>query len=151
LDQAITLDREALALRPVGHPDWSSSLSSLANRLSTRFDQQGNDEDLDQAIAFHGEVLALHPVGHTDRFSSLSNLAVHLSTYFVHRGNRDDLNKSLENPHHALTLLTRHDPRQEILQNLFATICLSLHLPCIIPRQQQMLSLQVCCLTCEKV
>jgi hypothetical protein len=37
LDLAIALQREALALHPVGHTDRSKSLNTLANGLSTRF------------------------------------------------------------------------------------------------------------------
>ncbi|KAG1855216.1 hypothetical protein DFJ58DRAFT_660061 [Suillus subalutaceus] len=37
LHKAIALHRETLALRPVGHPDRSSSLNNLANGLCTRF------------------------------------------------------------------------------------------------------------------
>ncbi|EPT05738.1 hypothetical protein FOMPIDRAFT_1111310, partial [Fomitopsis schrenkii] len=37
LDSAITLHREALELRPAGHPDRSSSLNNLATALHTRF------------------------------------------------------------------------------------------------------------------
>ncbi|KAG1837855.1 hypothetical protein DFJ58DRAFT_668661, partial [Suillus subalutaceus] len=38
LNQAIALQREALALCPVGHTDWSSSLNNLTTQLSSRFD-----------------------------------------------------------------------------------------------------------------
>jgi tetratricopeptide (TPR) repeat protein len=58
LDQAIALQREALALCPVGHTDQSGLLNNLTNQLSSRFEHQGNDEDLDQAIALHREALA---------------------------------------------------------------------------------------------
>ncbi|KAG2746789.1 hypothetical protein P692DRAFT_201773836 [Suillus brevipes Sb2] len=60
-DQGIALQREALALHPVGHPDRSMSLNNLAKQLSTRFDHRGNAEDLDQAIALHRAALALRP------------------------------------------------------------------------------------------
>ncbi|KAG2751992.1 hypothetical protein P692DRAFT_20639422, partial [Suillus brevipes Sb2] len=79
MDQAITLQREALALHPVGHTDRSKILNNLGNRLSTRFDHRGNAEDLDRAIALHREALALRPVGHSFRPSSLNNLADRLS------------------------------------------------------------------------
>ncbi|KAG1883937.1 hypothetical protein F4604DRAFT_1919733 [Suillus subluteus] len=91
---AIALHREVLALRPVGHTDRSSSLNNLANRLASRFEHRGNDEDLDQAIALHREALALRLVGHTYRSMSLNNLANRLASCFDHRGNREDLDKS---------------------------------------------------------
>jgi hypothetical protein len=60
LDQAIALQREALALHPVDHTYYrSSSLNNLATHLSTRFYHRGNAEDLDQAIALARDALAL--------------------------------------------------------------------------------------------
>jgi hypothetical protein len=49
LDQAIALHREALALRPVSHTDWSKSLNNLAVQLCTHFDHQWNQEDFDKS------------------------------------------------------------------------------------------------------
>ncbi|KAG1727975.1 CHAT domain-containing protein [Suillus lakei] len=89
----MALDREALALCPVGHTDRSSSLNNLAVQLSTRFSHQGNDGDLDEGITLHREALALRLVGHTDRSSSLNNLANRLSTRFSHQGNDGDLDE----------------------------------------------------------
>ncbi|KAG6371182.1 hypothetical protein JVT61DRAFT_9804 [Boletus reticuloceps] len=74
LDEAIGLDREALDLRPKGHPDWSGSLSNLAIRLSTRYNQLGVMEDVDGAIVLNREALHLRPKGHPHRSSSLATL-----------------------------------------------------------------------------
>ena len=41
LEDSITCHREALALRPHGHPAWSSSLVDLANAMTTHFKQSG--------------------------------------------------------------------------------------------------------------
>ncbi|EPT05822.1 hypothetical protein FOMPIDRAFT_1045122 [Fomitopsis schrenkii] len=62
LDSAITLHREALELRPTGHPDRSSSLNNLAIALQTRFKQLGDRADLDSAITLHREALELRPL-----------------------------------------------------------------------------------------
>ncbi|KAG2107865.1 CHAT domain-containing protein [Suillus cothurnatus] len=127
LDEAIALQREALALRPVGHTDRSASLNNLANRLSSRFERRGNDEDLDQAIALHREALALRPVGHTDRSKSLNNLALQLCTRFEHRRNREDFDESRDNLRCALTLLTQYDPFQLTVHRSLAIVYLSFH------------------------
>ncbi|KAG1842269.1 hypothetical protein DFJ58DRAFT_732128 [Suillus subalutaceus] len=58
LDQAIALQRDGLALCPVGHTDHLKLLNNLANGLSFCFEHRGNDEDLDQAIVLHAEALA---------------------------------------------------------------------------------------------
>ncbi|KAG1736959.1 CHAT domain-containing protein [Suillus lakei] len=119
LDQAIALQREALALRPIGHTDRSLSLNNLAAELSTRFSHRGNDEDLDQAIALHRDALALRPVGHTDRSSSLNNLVAELSTRFWHRGNDEDLDQAIALHREALALcLVGHTDRSSSLGNL---------------------------------
>ncbi|KAF9231841.1 hypothetical protein BU15DRAFT_67994 [Melanogaster broomeanus] len=50
LDEAIEHHQNALQLRPEGHPQQSSSLSSLAIALWTQFEQRGDGKDLDEAI-----------------------------------------------------------------------------------------------------
>ncbi|KAG1846184.1 CHAT domain-containing protein [Suillus subalutaceus] len=127
LDEAITLHREALALSLVGHSDRSGSLSNLAYGLSTRFKHRSNDQDLDEAIMLHREALVLHGVGHPLQPESLHNLAVSLSTCFQHRRNEEALNESRDNLRCALTLLTKHDPRQLEVHESLATVYLLFH------------------------
>ncbi|KAG1828839.1 CHAT domain-containing protein [Suillus variegatus] len=112
LGQAITLQREALALHPVGHTNRFESLKNLANQLSSHFDQRGNDEDLDQAIALNREALTLCPVGHTDRPTLLNNLAVRLSSRFHRRGNYEDLDQAIALNTEAVALFPVGDTNQ---------------------------------------
>ncbi|KAG1787124.1 CHAT domain-containing protein [Suillus plorans] len=148
LDQAIALNREVLALHPVGHTDRYMSLSNLAHRgndedldeaialqrealalcqvghtdrsgLLNNLAHRGNDEDLDQTIALHREALALHPVGHTYRSGSLNNLALQLSSHFKHRGNDEDLDQAIALHREALALRpVGHIDRSMSLNNL---------------------------------
>ena len=67
LDEAIVLVREALELRPQGHPLRSDSLNSLANGLSTRYKRLGVMHDLDEAVALGREALDLYPQRYLDR------------------------------------------------------------------------------------
>ncbi|KIK33364.1 hypothetical protein CY34DRAFT_99712 [Suillus luteus UH-Slu-Lm8-n1] len=128
LDQAITLQSEALASRPVGHTDRSMSLNNLANQLSTRFKHRGNAKDLDETIALHRDALALCPVGHTYRFLSLNNLAVQLNICFDHRGNAEDLDEAIAFHREALALpQTQQDPRRLLVHESLATVYLSFH------------------------
>ena len=76
LDEVIVLNRVALDLRPLGHPDWSMSLTNLAIYLSTRYKELGAIKDL------HWEALNLRPSGHPPRSISLTNLANRLSTWY---------------------------------------------------------------------
>jgi CHAT domain-containing protein len=83
LDEAIVLDREALNLRPQGHPDRSMSLNNLALHLSTRYDQLGAMQDLDEAIVLDREALNLCPQGHPDRSNVVEqpcSSSLHLGT-----------------------------------------------------------------------
>ncbi|KAF8436265.1 hypothetical protein L210DRAFT_989995 [Boletus edulis BED1] len=55
LEEAIALGRQALELRPEGHPNRSTSLNNVAADLSARYKQLGGTEDLDEAIAISAE------------------------------------------------------------------------------------------------
>ena len=77
LDEAISLQREALTLLPMLHPSQPGSLSNLANVLDTRFTETGVIADVNEAISLHREVLVLP---HGDCPQSLNNLAVALQS-----------------------------------------------------------------------
>jgi len=59
LEDAISSYREALTLRPPGHPNRSNSLMNLANALFTRFKQSSRMEDLEDAITYHHQAYVL--------------------------------------------------------------------------------------------
>ena len=102
LNEAILLNRDALALRPPGHPGRSASLGNLAVDLSTRFKQLGEMEDLNEAIVLNREALALCPPGHPDRSASLGNLASHLSSRYNQLGAMENLNETISLARDAL-------------------------------------------------
>ena len=95
LDEAISLHRQALELRPSPHPDQSSSLNNLAFALLTRFEQRGQQSDLDEAISLHRQALKLQAPPHPNRSSSLNNLANALSIRFEQGGQQTDLNEAM--------------------------------------------------------
>ena len=78
LEEAITCHRQAIALRPHGHPNLSDSLNNLANAVSIRFQQLGRIEDLKETITCHRQAITLRPHGHPNRSYSLNNLAISL-------------------------------------------------------------------------
>jgi hypothetical protein len=82
IDEAIDLNKQALALCGPCHPDRGMSLNHLGNAVITRFDQQGDSRDLDEAITLYSEALALHAPPHPNRDVSLNNLASALKTKF---------------------------------------------------------------------
>ena len=79
LGESITCYRQALALRPHGHPDRSISLN---HSVFTRFQQLGRVEDLEESITYDRQALTLFPHGHPNRSVSLNNLANAVSARF---------------------------------------------------------------------
>ena len=82
LNEAIVLSREALSLRPPGHPPRSPSPSNLSNYLYTRHKQLRVIDDLNGAVVLCQDALALRPPGHPDRSTSLEQLSWFLYSRF---------------------------------------------------------------------
>jgi hypothetical protein len=104
LNEALGLGREALALRPVGHPKRAESCGNLAISLWTRFNQTGDTSLLDEALGLQREALALQPVGHSQRAEFCGNLATLLCTRFEQTGDTALLDEALELQREALAL-----------------------------------------------
>ena len=122
---AITYHRQALALRPRGNPR-ATSLSNLANALSTRFEQLKGMEDLEEAIACCHQALALEPLRHPGRASTLSNLASVMTIRFRHSGSVDDLVDAAKHCFEAKNKLPTGHPRQSSFGSYLASILLVL-------------------------
>ncbi|TEB36668.1 hypothetical protein FA13DRAFT_1076790 [Coprinellus micaceus] len=75
LDRSISLHREALDLRPLGHKDRAMSLNNLAVALGFRLAIVDTIDDINEVIHLQREALELRPPGHVDRALSLLNLA----------------------------------------------------------------------------
>ena len=110
LDEAILLDREALNLRPQGHPARSDSLGSLAVDLFSRFKHLGAMEDLDEAVVLSREALNLCPQEHPGRTTSLICHANRLSTRYEQLGVMEDLDESIVLSREALNLCPQGHP-----------------------------------------
>jgi hypothetical protein len=67
LEQAVTLEREALRLRPAGHPARTASCHNLALSLQMHYDQIGDATLLDEVLELRTEALRLTPEVHPDR------------------------------------------------------------------------------------
>jgi len=104
LEGAISLHREALTLRPLGHPERLMSLNNLASALFTRFNQSGKMDDLDDSISAHRQALSLLPLDHPDRAMSLNSLANALYNRFERSGSIHDLEDAISIHREALTL-----------------------------------------------
>ncbi|KAF8191183.1 tetratricopeptide repeat-containing protein [Pholiota molesta] len=120
LDEAISINQEALLLRPAPHPDRSSSVNNLAAALYTRFQQQGASCDLDEAISFFREALLLRPAPHPDYSMSLNNLGNALHMRFEQRGAPSDLDEAILSHREALFLRPAPHPEQSMSLNNLA-------------------------------
>jgi rhamnogalacturonyl hydrolase YesR len=104
LDQAIELEREALALRPSGHPRRSISCANLGVSLRERYDQTGEAALLDEAIELKREALALQHSDHPDRAWSCVSLGASLHARYEQTGNVALLDEAIELKREALAL-----------------------------------------------
>ena len=104
VEETITFHREALALRPPGHPDRSSFLINLAIAIDTRYDQSGRMEDLQEAITYYREALALCPPGHPRHCNLIDSLTTAIQTRYEESGRMEDLEEAIIYHHEALAL-----------------------------------------------
>ena len=88
----IALNREALSLCPVGHPDRAYALAKFAAALTAQYERLGNLENLMESIALSRLVLELRPESHPGRYNALENLASLLKA----RAGRTDVPEDLE-------------------------------------------------------
>ncbi|KIM56891.1 hypothetical protein SCLCIDRAFT_197886 [Scleroderma citrinum Foug A] len=95
LDEAISLHRSALDVRPAGHSDRSDSLYSLALCFNDRYNKQGTIADLEEAITFGRAALELHSSGHSHRALTLFNLAISLRDRFLKLDTDCDLDEAI--------------------------------------------------------
>jgi hypothetical protein len=123
LFSAITLEREALRLRPVGHPDRCISCTNLALYLHAHFKRTGAGSLLDEAAALVEEVIDLCPVGHPYRATACANSAVFLKRRFEQTGERDLLDAAIARMREGLSLRpTGHPERAAFCENLAALL-----------------------------
>ncbi|KAI5992113.1 hypothetical protein EDD15DRAFT_1031919 [Pisolithus albus] len=126
LNEAITLYRDSLELRPVENEegDRSDSLQNLAVCLWLRYRKLGAVDDLEEVITIEREALALRPPGHPDRDASLSNFGVSLKERFEKQAEVCDLEEAIQLFRAALELRPPGDQeRSSTLRELIG--CLS--------------------------
>ncbi|KAI0042014.1 hypothetical protein FA95DRAFT_626402 [Auriscalpium vulgare] len=119
LEEAVFLHREALSLRPSGHPLRLLSIKDLASALMIQFEQLGRMPDMEEGILLHREALELTPPGHLMRSSSLEGLASAVRIQFVQLGRTPYLEEAILLHREALTLRPLgHADRSSSLNNL---------------------------------
>ncbi|KAJ2936023.1 hypothetical protein H1R20_g1070, partial [Candolleomyces eurysporus] len=122
-EQAVSIYRRALELRPVPHPDRSLVLNNLGSALQSLYECGGDVDALNEGISHHRDVLALRPAPHPDRGMSLNNLGDALSTLYSRNGDINALNESISHHRDALALRPApHPDRGKSLNNLAQTL-----------------------------
>jgi hypothetical protein len=104
LNQIIEFGREALRLRPEGHPDRHLSCGNLAGSLRTQYDCTGDEYLLTEAIDLDREALRLCPEGHPDRHLSCGNLAISLRTQYYRKGDENLCTEAIDLDRESLRL-----------------------------------------------
>lgn len=95
LEEAIELDRAAVASTPLAHPDLPGRLNTLSLGLSSRFERSARSEDLNEAIGIGRQALNSTSPEHPSHPLLLANLASTLRTRYVARGSRKDLDEAV--------------------------------------------------------
>ncbi|KAI6008162.1 hypothetical protein F5J12DRAFT_65835 [Pisolithus orientalis] len=114
LNEAITLLRDVLELRPLGNHKRAVPLNSLAVCLSSRYDEQGEIDDLEEAIMRGRAVLELCPPGHPDRGAVLYDLACDLRTRFMQKADMHNLDEAIGLHRAALDLRPPKHPHRPL-------------------------------------
>ncbi|KAJ2930040.1 hypothetical protein H1R20_g7049, partial [Candolleomyces eurysporus] len=126
LNEAILHHRNALALRPVPHPDRHMSLNCLASSLREYHQRHGGINALKQSISLFREALALRPAPHPDRHRTLRGLGVSLWNLFEHSGDISVLNEGISHLREALALQPASNPDRDGPLNTLAVVLLTL-------------------------
>ncbi|KAF6744592.1 CHAT domain-containing protein [Ephemerocybe angulata] len=105
IDEAITANRNALALIPDGSASQPSALFSLGTTLSMRFDLTGDVRDNAEAITLARRAAELDP----NHYSALNLLGISLSSRFVRVGELSDIHEAIL----VLQNVVDHTPQED--------------------------------------
>ncbi|KAG8927516.1 hypothetical protein FRC02_008088 [Tulasnella sp. 418] len=103
----------------MGHPDRSETFSNLGGCLVSRYEQQGESQDLEDALECFRTALSLKPTGHARRDLSLNNLASCLGHRYRLKREAQDLEEAIRCIQETLHLRSLGHPlRSGSLNNL---------------------------------
>ncbi|TEB16667.1 hypothetical protein FA13DRAFT_1872504 [Coprinellus micaceus] len=105
LEQSIALHRNALAMRPPGHPRRAWSLNNLASALSDYMRERGSRTgEIDEVVGLQREALDSLPQGHKDTSMYLLSLAVKLKSRYEMTRSIVDLEEAIRLERESLAL-----------------------------------------------
>ncbi|KAJ2929785.1 hypothetical protein H1R20_g7289, partial [Candolleomyces eurysporus] len=102
IEEAISVLREALDLRPNPHPNRHWSLYHLGCALNSLFDQSKSVSHIEEAISVHREALNLKPHPHPDRHLSLYYLGLAFYSHFMETGSIGNFDEAVSLSREAL-------------------------------------------------
>ncbi|KAG1827899.1 CHAT domain-containing protein [Suillus variegatus] len=112
MTRAISLYREALTLRPPGHPHRDTTLHNLALALKNRYDKSRVSEDLDEAIDQYRESLWLKRLDNPERHLTLTNLSSALCSRFTQAQKNEDVEEAIALCQESLAALSSLHPER---------------------------------------
>ncbi|RXW21857.1 hypothetical protein EST38_g4006 [Candolleomyces aberdarensis] len=119
IEEAISVYRESLDLRPHPHPDRHWSLANLGVVLKSLYRHSQSISHLEEAISMHRQALSLRAHPHADRHWSLANLGVALDSLYRRSLSISHLKEAISMHRQALSLRPYpHPARHESLQSL---------------------------------
>jgi tetratricopeptide (TPR) repeat protein len=129
LTESISLSRDALQLRPVGHPERYKCLTSLSISLAQFYKLCADQQVLEEMIAVQRQVVQMIPPGHDLGREMLAILATGLRMSFEQCGRIDRLTEAISLFRESLLLHpTGHSNRYHVMDNLASTLSLSAQL-----------------------
>jgi len=102
--EAISLQKQAIQLIPVGHAYMPVQLNSLQISLNSRFQRTGDLSDLSEAISVNQRAVQLTLNGDSDKPYRLATLGNLLRTRFQRTGDLTDISEAISAQQEALQL-----------------------------------------------
>ncbi|RXW19565.1 hypothetical protein EST38_g6295 [Candolleomyces aberdarensis] len=103
IEEAVSVQREALNLLPHPHPDRYALLSNLGSALKRLFEHNLCFAHIEEAISLHREALSLLPHSHPYRPCSLGDLGSALYMRFKEAGSVENLDEAISLRREALS------------------------------------------------
>jgi tetratricopeptide (TPR) repeat protein len=121
LTEAARMDKEALRLRPPGHPERSTSCIHYASTLRAQYQHTDASALLDEAIALNREAVAILPSDDPNRAVACTNLASSLTCEFDRTGNDACLDEIVSLEREALRLRPPGHPSRSLSCGSFSS------------------------------
>ncbi|CAF9931585.1 MAG: hypothetical protein GOMPHAMPRED_005962 [Gomphillus americanus] len=103
LEEAIQINRRAVASAPENDPNFAAYHNNLGNKLERRYDRTGDINDLDEAVQISERAVALTSEDQSNLAIRLSNLSQIFAKLYKRRQDMSDLEKAIQALRRAAT------------------------------------------------